>query len=202
MNSKIYNISKFSTGGIKRTYSAFVADEFGDWEILKKGTSSYSSAKKNELRANFTHVGNGAHFSGNVTATRTIQKLKRAKSINFTFHSYRSPNNVWTYSGGWNGYIYLLGEYVKVQYKNSGYNITVNENVICELSEKVTYDITFKQNCLYLDGVKYTYPEGTRLSNATSDICSAYSYMGLVYAGGYASAASLYVLVGDICVKW
>ena len=203
MNKKIFETLKYCSGCSKKVFATFVADQYGNWESHIDGYGNYASVGVNAMTSNYTYVYGGAHYWGYANASRTLDRIRLAKDISFTFESHRWGNTPAEWRGGWNAYVSFANDFIKICNSNSAYTVYVNNTALdVSLSENVTYNISIKQGHILIDGIKYPYPDGATLRNATSDYCSAYCYVGILFANGATTTGISYLNVSDLNVKW
>lgn len=203
MNKKIFETLKYCSGCSKKVFATFVADQYGNWNSYVDGYENYGAVSVNVMVSNYSYIYNGAQYWGYANANRTLDRIRLAKDISFTFESHRWRNTPAEWRGGWDAYISLASDFVKIYNSNSAYTVYVNGTALdVSLSEEVTYNISVKQGYILINGTKYSYPDGATLRNAASDYCSAYCRSGILYANGATTIGITYLNVSDLNVKW
>ncbi len=201
MNSKIYEITKYQNSLKTDTLITFGQDEYGSWENVSTGRSGYSGIRDHTMFSRYL-LNNGI-YSGTISSERTIENLRKANEISFTMETHRKQNSVWYWNGGWTAKFDILDSFIEISSNASSYGVKVNGySIPVTLSENVTYNFTFKQRYVVIDGIRYDYSDDTRLRDALSDYCYIRCAQGSVSAGGYACDAYLYLTVSDISVTW
>ena len=195
MNSKLFELLKFSNRSYSRTYSTFADDKYTTW--AKTGGRGYIN--KNEFHSEgFGYT--GSPDIGDLYATSSIKGLRKAKSIHFTFNA-----NWWT-DRGWyvriqpDGWMKLLGDYIFIRAGGNGSYLQVGGHTLLGIGGTVTYDLTFYQKYLICNDTRYDYPEGVKLSKAEGEGVEGYAYAGYITSNDY-YVAHYQLNVGDIEVK-
>lgn len=199
MNEKIYNAEKTLSNRLQRQYKLFVQDSYGTWQNTINGASGYAYVQEN-IMWSYCYYTAGVKHNASVTSRRTIPRLKSAKSIKFKALIYRVATNVTSYSG-WEGYFKLCNGFFNVYTCKGLFAIYVNDVLVANYAEKVMHDIEIKQDCFYLNGVRYNFPNGAVLASASGNECVSYAWMGNLY-GLYSYGAKLYVQPQDLIVTW
>ncbi len=199
MNEKIYNAEKLLSGAQERKYKLFVEDNYGTWQNSITGNSGYAHIEEN-IMWSYLYYSAGVRYNGTATSKRTIPRLKSAKSIQFTINFYRISTNVSSFSG-WQGYLRFCNNFFSINTTKSAFGVYVNNVLITNLTEKVYYDVVIKQNCFYLNGVRYNFPNGSILSNASGNECECYTWVSSI-SGLYVCGAKLYIEAKDLSVTW
>lgn len=203
MNEKIYYPEKITAGNLKRVYWTFAQDQYGSWANTLTGTYNYSSAEHNVLISLYYYPG-GLNQAGQgiVASSRTIERLKSARKIDFTIKGYKVSRNAvnWT---NWSGYFCLCNQFIKFDFYKYNFWVVVNGVKKMGLAENTVHNISVRQNCIYVNNEKIEYDNGLLLMNAAGNYCNAYCRMDSTSAGtGVASGAWLYLEVGDLHVTW
>ena len=204
MNKKIFENTKFSLAGIQRIYGVFTEDKYGSWENVKLENVNYASIEPNRMFSRYYFPGGltSTYYRGISTSKRTIPRLKYAKSISFTFCTFRNGENALSWNG-WLLYFSLLNGYIEMHNEKYNYGVIVNGEKICSLQENVYYDVIIKQNYISIDNVRYPYAQGVAPMYASGNECSAYCRMDMTSAGaGVRSGGRGYLDVTDIKVVW
>ncbi len=199
MNEKIYNTEKLLSGAQERKYKLFVQDDYGTWQNTLTGASGYAHIEENVMWS-YLYYAAGIKYNGAAFSKRTIPRLKSAKSIKFKIIIYRVSTNISSYNS-WEGYFRFCNSFFSINISKSGIGIYVNNTLVANLAERVYYDIAIKQNCFYLDEVRYDFPEGSILLNAPGNECECYAWMSSVN-GPSSCGAKLYVQPQDLIVTW
>lgn len=204
MNKKIFENTKFSLAGIQRIYGVFTEDKYGSWENVKLENVNYASIEPNRMFSRYYFPGGltSTYYRGISTSKRTIPRLKYAKSISFTFCTFRNGENALSWNG-WLLYFSLLNGYIEIHNEKYNYGVIVNGEKICSLQENVYYDVIIKQNYISINNVRYPYAQGVAPMYASGNECSAYCRMDMTSAGaGVRSGGRGYLDVTDIKVVW
>lgn len=196
MNKKIRELSKFSNTLIEKISTTFLTNAFCTWNNSTSGHGGYASVGHNQLYSRYHYVGNGGWAGGQAHSNTTIQKLKNAEEISFTYSWSRWGSNVWAWNS-YTGYFRLLNQFVTLDTSS----LRINDVVLTQLSEDKTYNVVLKQRYAVVNGTKFDYPQNVQLKNAAGDYCDAYCSVGQVTAGGHACVGDLYINVGDMTVK-
>lgn len=198
MNKKIFEISKYNSSYVyTRTYSAFVADKWGSWS--NAGVFGTSSIKKNNLYAYSTGY-TASPSLPNPNSSRTINGLRKAKSIHFTFSSARNNYKGWYVRSQPDGYIQLLNGYIFVRCGGNGNYVQVGGNNLLGTSDRASYDLTFYQRYLICNGSRYDYPQDIKLSKATHDNIYASCFAGFITSNDWFQQ-DYSLSIGDITVE-
>ncbi len=203
MNQKIYSAEKNASGALKRTFLTFVPDQYGSWKNVLTGNSGYAGIEHNLIWSRYYYPGGSNQARRGIAQTsRTIERLRAAKKIDFTIKAYKTSQNAiyWT---TWNDYFCLCNDFIKFDFYKYNFRVLVNGESKVNLPENTVYKVSVRQNCIYVDGVKYNYTNGMKLSDAAGNLCNSYARMDSTSAAvGAASGAHAYLEIGDLHVIW
>lgn len=196
MNEKIYDMIRKSGTSIKKDYKVFAQDKYGNWTTSLTGHGGYSGISEGELWAQHYYAGNGVSYRGYVNASRTLDFLSKAYSLDFETWYLREANNVWA----WWAYNYIINIANAIRLEVSG--LYVNDILLCTPSENDHHKISIRQDKVIVDDKTYMYPDGFRLSQAQSNEFSVHTTSIDVNAGGYSCRGNLRVYIKDMNMKF
>lgn len=199
MNEKIYNAEKLLSSVQERKYKLFVEDNYGTWQNSLTGDAGYASIKENQMWS-YLYYASGIKYNGAAISKRTIPRLRSAKSIKFRILIYKISTNISSFNS-WEGYFRFCNNFFSITTTNSIFGVYVNNVLVTNLTENVFYDVVIKQNCFYLNEVRYNFPDGSILSNALGNECECYTWLSSIN-GPYSCGAKLYIEPQNLSVTW
>ena len=201
MNKKIFELMKFSSGNIKKVFSAFVSDKYGSWTTSIGGSNTTLGAiSEGFMQGIGLYVWNsGWQQYGIPDAQRTIDNLYRAQSIDFDFKQYFSHYDAWSTPGkSVTAQIGSISITNGVVYISNG---TTNTQLTTIAEENVWKNISIKQSKIIINDVEYNYPQGVKFSDAKSNLLHFRIYTQ-ANKGGHGAQVNLVIEISDISVKW
>ena len=198
MNEKIYNTEKLLSGAQERKYKLFVQDDYGTWQNALSGASGCASIQESVMWSRYYYTG-GVKYNASANSTRTIPRLKSAKSIKFEMLIYTISSGASLNS--WDSYIKLCNSFFNISSSKSSFGIYVNNVLLANLTLGVRYNIEIKQNCFYLNGARHGFPDDLLLVNATGNEIACRSWMSSA-SGTYTYEAKLYLELKNLSVTW
>ena len=202
MNQKIYDAEKAAAGSLRRVYWAFEDDKYGAWQKSLTGTANYAVIERCSLKSRYFYGGGTVpNLSGTATATRTIPRLKAAKSVDFTVKVYRTSTNVlnWT---GWNAYFSVYNDFIKFNYYKNDFKFCLNGQEIISLAENTVHYVRIHQTFTTVNNILFGHG-GINIFDTGVDMIAAYCHMGMVATTpGLLCNAGLYIEVSDTVVTW
>ncbi len=201
MNKKIFELMKFSSGNIKKVFSAFVSDKYGSWTTSITGTNTTLGAlSEGFMQCIGLYVWNsGWQQYGIPDAQRTIDNLYKAQSIDFNFKQYFSYYDAWSTPGkSVTAQIGSISISNGVVYITDG---TANTQLATIAEENVWSSISIRQRKIIINGIEYNYPQGVTFSSAKNNLLHFRVYTQ-ANKGGHGCQVNLVIEISDISVKW
>ena len=201
MNKKIFELMKFSSGNIKKVFSAFVSDKYGSWTTSITGTNTTLGAlSEGFMQCIGLYVWNsGWQQYGIPDAQRTIDNLYKAQSIDFNFKQYFSYYDAWSTPGkSVTAQIGSISITNGVVYITDG---TANTQLATIAEENVWSSISIRQRKIIINGIEYNYPQGVTFSSAKNNLLHFRVYTQ-ANKGGHGCQVNLVIEISDISVKW